>query len=116
MSTRCTLTYDDDFHLYQECFENDNIYLRLDSGDWSASLETATIDWRDGDSTRPQLHIRMNVTMWRKIVEGWLETQWAQNPDQDHKKFDIDLESIHAFAARMKANRPATGEDKSDVE
>ena len=116
MSTRCTLTYDDDFHLYQECFENDNIYLRLDSGDWSASLETATIDWRDGDSTRPQLHIRMNVTMWRKIVEGWLETQWAQDPDQDHKKFDIDLESIHAFAARMKANRPATGEDKSDVE
>ena len=116
MSTRCTLTYDDDFHLYQECFENDNVYLRLDSGDWSASLETATIDWRDGDSTRPQLHIRMNVTMWRKIVEGWLETQWAQNPDQDHKKFDIDLESIHAFAARMKANRPATGEDKSDVE
>ena len=116
MSTRCTLTYDDDFHLYQECFENNNVYLRLDSGDWSASLETATIDWRDGDSTRPQLHIRMNVTMWRKIVEGWLETQWAQNPDQDHKKFDIDLESIHAFAARMKANRPATGEDKSDVE
>ena len=116
MSTRCSLAYSDDFHLYQECFENDNVYLRLDSGDWSASLETATIDWRDGDSTRPQLHIRMNVTMWRKIVEGWEQTQWAQNPDQDHKKFDIDLESIHAFAARMKANRPATGEDKSDVE
>ena len=116
MSTRCTLTYDDDFHLYQECFENDNVYLRLDSGDWSASLETATIDWRDGDSTRPQLHIRMNVTMWRKIVEGWLETQWAQNPDQDHKKFDIDLESIHAFAARMKANKETAGEDKPDVE
>jgi len=116
MSTRCTLSHDDDYHLYQECFENDNVYLRLDSGDWSASLETETIDWRDGDHKRPQLHIRMNVTMWRKIVQGWAQTQWAQNPEQDHKKFDIDLESIQAFAARMKANKEAREADESGDE
>lgn len=116
MSTRCTLSYDDDFHLYQECFENHNVYLRLDSGDWSASLETETIDWRDGDNKRPQLHVRMNVTMWRKIVEGWLETHWAQHPEDDHKKHEIDLESINAFAARMRANKEAQEPVKVDDE
>jgi hypothetical protein len=58
----------------------------------------------------------MNVTMWRKIVEGWAQTQWAQNSDQDHKKFDIDLESIQAFAARMKANKEAREADESGDE
>jgi hypothetical protein len=58
----------------------------------------------------------MNVTMWRKIVQGWAQTQWAQNPEQDHKKFDIDLESIQAFAARMKANKEAREADESGDE
>ena len=31
MSTRCTIAYDQkDFHFYQECFENENVYLELD--------------------------------------------------------------------------------------
>lgn len=94
MSTRCTISYDDDFHLYQECFEQDNVYLSLDEGDWSASLETAAIDWRDGETMRPRLHIRMDVTLWRKIVEGWLESGWGQDSSQDHKKHDFDPNAI----------------------
>jgi hypothetical protein len=113
MSTRCTISYNDDYHLYQECFENDNVYLRLDSGDWSASLETESIDWRDGDYKRPQLAIRMNVTMWRKIVEGWIASQWAQDPSRDHKKYEIDLEAISDWVNKMKKIKEA--EEKDDV-
>jgi hypothetical protein len=105
MSTRCTIDYDDSFHLYQECFEQDNVYLRLDSGDWSASLETATIDWRDGVSTRPQLHIRMNVTMWRQIVEGWVTSRWGQHPELDHTKIDIDPETTSRWIAEYNKNK-----------
>ena len=91
MSTRCTISYDDQFHLYQECFENDNVYLTLDGDGWQAGVTTATVDWRDGDSTRPRLCLQMDVTLWRKIVEGWAASQWGQHPEDDHKKIEFDL-------------------------
>lgn len=94
MSTRCTIAYDDtDFHLYQEVLDNNNVYLQLENGNWDASLETATLDWHNGDRTRPSLCIRMDVTLWRRIVEGWIESQWAQNPDLDHKKVEFNLDN-----------------------
>ena len=58
----------------------------------------------------------MNVTLWRKIVEGWLASYWAGHPDMDHAKFEIDLESIQAFANKMKANRNETIEVKDGEE
>ena len=93
MSTRCTISYDDNHHLYQECFENDNVYLALDGAGWQAGVTTATVDWRDGDSTRPQLCLQLDVTLWRKIVEGWTASQWAQHPEDDHKKIEFNFSS-----------------------
>lgn len=93
MSTRCTIAYDDtDYHLYQEVLDNNNVYLRLEDGNWDAALETATIDWHNGDSKRPSLHIRMDVALWRRIVEGWCESHWGKNPDLDHKKPEWNLD------------------------
>jgi hypothetical protein len=105
MSTRCTISHSNDYHLYQECFEQDNVYLLLDGGDWSASLESAAVDWRDGDSSRPRLHVRMNVTLWRQIVSGWLESQWGQNPEGDHKKMDFDPESTLKWLEEYERNK-----------
>jgi hypothetical protein len=106
MSTRCTIAYDQkDFHLYQECFENDNVYLQLDGEGWDASLDTASIDWRDGDSKRPNLKIRIDVTLWRRIVEGWLESQWAKDPSIDHAKYDFDPEATLKWIEKYKENK-----------
>jgi hypothetical protein len=30
MSTKCTIAYSDDFHLYNECWEDDCVYLKLE--------------------------------------------------------------------------------------
>jgi hypothetical protein len=105
MSTRVTIAYSDDFHLYQECFEQDNVYLRLDGGEWAASLDTAVIDWRDRESIKPQLHIKMDVALWRKIVEGWSASQWAKDPNLDHKKLDFDSESTLKWLEEYKRNK-----------
>lgn len=86
MSTRCTIAYDDDFHLFQECFENNNVYLTLDGPGWEASLETSTIDWRDGERSKPSVHLKVDVTLWRKIVAGWEKSHWAADPTQDHRR------------------------------
>ena len=105
MSTRCTLSYDDDFHLYQECFEKDNVYLRLDKGDWSAALETAAVDWNDSGSRHPTINLRINVTMWRKIVEGWLESEWGKDPAVDHQKIEIDVDRLNLFLSAPVARK-----------
>jgi len=106
MSTRCTIAYDQkDFHLYQECFENDNVYLQLDGAGWAASLDTTSIDWRDGDANRPSLKVRIDVTLWRRIVEGWLESQWAKDPSLDHMKDNFDPETSLKWIEKYKENK-----------
>lgn len=37
MSTKCSVAYGDNFHLYNECFDDSNIYLELDSTDYEVS-------------------------------------------------------------------------------
>jgi len=103
MSTRCTLAYDQrSFHLYQECFENDNVYLQLEGTEWGASLDTDRVDWRDGDSLQPSLLLRVDVTLWRKIVEGWMSSQWGQDPSFDHKKVEWDPEGYNKWLESLK--------------
>ena len=104
MSTRCTISYDaNDYHLYEECFDSDNVYLILDGGDWAASLASAGVDWRkDEPQDRPSLSIRMDVKLWRKIVEGWLASDWAAHPERDHVKKEVDIEWLNSLFAAPK--------------
>jgi hypothetical protein len=111
MSTRCTIAYDQkDFHLYQECFENDNVYLRLDGDGWDASLDTASIDWRDGDAKRPSLTLRIDVSLWRRIAEGWAASPWGQDPSSDHQKLDFDPEAFNSWLSSL----PKKKEDENE--
>lgn len=43
MSTKCTIKYGNDFHFYNECFDEDNVYLRLDKADIEQYGETVTM-------------------------------------------------------------------------
>jgi hypothetical protein len=106
MSTRCTIAYDQkDFHLYQECFENDNVYLQLDGEGWGASLDTDRVDWRKGEGKIPSLLLRIDVTLWRKIVEGWMSSQWGQDPSFDHKKDNWDPEAFNGWLESLKLKK-----------
>jgi hypothetical protein len=105
MSTRCTISYDNNHHLYQECFENDNVYLALDGDGWQASVATASVDWRDGDSAKPSVNLQIDVTLWRKIVEGWMVSQWGQHPEDDHKKINFDFESTSTWLESLKRKK-----------
>ena len=104
MSTRCTVSYSpDDYHLYEECFDPDSIYLQLGGPDWAASLSSANIDWRKGEpENRPSLSMRMDISLWRKIVEGWLASEWAQHPERDHLKKEVDIEWLSSLLSSKK--------------
>lgn len=114
MSTRCSISYDDNHHLYQECFENDNVYLTLDGKGWQAGITTASVDWRDGNSTSPSLSLQIDVTLWRKIVEGWLASQWAQHPEDDHRKIEFNVDLASTIALRQSFNKKMEGEENGD--
>lgn len=43
MSTKCSLAYGDTFHLYQECFDEDNLYLELESVEFEATPERVMV-------------------------------------------------------------------------
>jgi hypothetical protein len=106
LSTRCTIAFDQkDFHFYQECFENDNVYLELDGDGWAASLDTANVDWREDTGPRPKLGLRIDVTLWRKIVEGWLASEWGKNPDHDHEKVGFDPEAKNVWLEALKSQK-----------
>lgn len=105
MSTRCTISHSNDYHLYRECFENDNVYLTLDGKGWQAGITTASVDWRDGNSTSPSLSLQIDVALWRQIVESWAASEWAKNPGLDHEKMDFEPESTLKWLEEYKRNK-----------
>jgi hypothetical protein len=109
MSTKCTISYSDDYHLYEEIGDRHNVYLRLDPGDWAASLATATVDWHDGEHTRPILTLKINVDTWRQIVVGWSESHWGKDASRDHKEpeWKLDNKWLEMMREKIKEDEAA---------
>jgi hypothetical protein len=42
----------------------------------------------------------MDVTMWRKIVEGWTKSHWGQRHELDHEPFEINMEMVNKLARK----------------
>lgn len=104
MSTKCTLSYDDDFHLYEECFDTSNVYIRLDGSGWKTQLD---VD-REGPTS---ITLQIDVKLWRKIVEGWNGSHWGKNPQQDYEKIEIDLGFIDRIFKKSKGTEDGETED-----
>lgn len=90
MSTKCTIGHSDAYHLYEECFDSDKVYLRLDGHDM-----TAEIGSRLG---LPSVTVGIDVGIWRRIVESWLKSHWGQHPERDHQKEEFNLEDMERAA------------------
>lgn len=43
MSTKSSIAYGDNFHFYKECFDEENVYLELDSVEFNASNNQVTV-------------------------------------------------------------------------
>jgi hypothetical protein len=91
MSTRCTIGHNDDFHLYEECFDTSNVYLQLDTK-FEAALAVGGPDWRDNAAPdRSSLTVKLDIKTWRAIAEAWAKSEWAAKPDRDYSKFSAEL-------------------------
>ena len=78
MSTKATLSYSEDYryHLYEECFDRSSVYLQLDN--------PVCLQFDRWEASECKVTVAIPVEVWRHIVEGWLKTPRAQNPDWDN--------------------------------
>lgn len=71
MSTKCSIAHGDDFHLYNECFDEDGVYLELDG---SPKFEVSP----------GSVMVRIPAHVWeaiRTFPGVWLE--WADKSDAE---------------------------------
>jgi len=84
MSTKVTIAYDKNFHLYHECWEKfDTVYLTLNGEGWEASTSTSP----------KKATLKLDIKTWRALVEKWNSTHWAQQPELDGTDPDEDYDA-----------------------
>lgn len=67
MSTKITMSYNDAYHFYVECYDRSNVYLQL-----SSDL-VDSVPHYSGTETR----IKIPVRMIREIFEAWKTSGWT---------------------------------------
>lgn len=74
MSTKATIAYGDNFHLYEEVFDEDNIYLELDNVAFEASPNRVVVP--------------IPVAIWEVIRRyRGIDLSWADKTDQELQQY-----------------------------
>ena len=68
MSTKATISRDDDHHLYEEAFDEEFIYLQLDK-----SVEYKVRHNFYGRTHEKQLVVTIPHDVWREIIRGYVQ-------------------------------------------
>lgn len=100
MSTKCTIDCNDDYHLYQECFENDNVWLQLDD----ISAMSIRIEKMPESRKSTNITIGIPVETWRHIIEAWLRSSWGKDKTMDHSSPAADLDGFDDFLKTLSKN------------
>ena len=96
MSTKCTIGYGDDWHLFNECFENENVHLILDDANFEC----------EKSKTTNSVRVEIPIAVWREIVKSWHKSYWANHPELDNKKLEFDALEEVAASFRVKIGEP----------
>ena len=84
MSTKCTIGHGPKHHLFEECFEKDNVHLQLDSPQY----ETCRYDGEDS------IRVAIPIQVWRQIVESWNDSAWGKDPTQDNQVMEFNIKDL----------------------
>jgi hypothetical protein len=82
MSTKSTISFGPNYHLYQEIFDVSNVYLQIEGYEYEIKNDKAMI--------------QIPIGVWRKMLEDWATKGWPK--EQDNKEPQINekwLESLH---------------------
>ena len=106
MSTKASISYSDEHHFYEECLDNNNVYLQIDNPPglqvdfWEASQGNATLV--------------IPIEIWRQVVEDWINSYWATHPDMDNAEIKLNLNFDALFAA-TKSKKETEDEEEDET-
>ena len=80
MSTKSTISYSDEYHLYDECGDTSAVHIQFDRVEGKPPVEIETIRYAGQDS----IHLAIPIALWRTLVSTWLESAWAKDLTQDN--------------------------------
>jgi|TARA_R110002073_G_scaffold64994_1_gene162591 hypothetical protein len=79
VSSKLTISQNDDYHLFEEAFNNSFVYLQLDD---CKELDVKSNHF--GGTSERQITVGIPIETWRSVIEGWLDSYWAKHPGLDH--------------------------------
>jgi len=71
MSTKATISYGQNYHLYQEIFDVSHVYLRVEGHEFEAA--------RDGAM------IQIPIGVWRTMIQDWEKNGWPKEEDNSER-------------------------------
>ena len=69
--------------------------MRLDGSNFDVSFGANT-SLKDRTLT-----VVIDVAVWRQVVESWLKSHWAQHPERDYEKPDLDLDGFEEMLEKL---------------
>jgi hypothetical protein len=81
MSTKSTISYDSQYHLYQEIFDVSNVHLDI----YNVNFE----------ATNKSVKLEIPIKVWRAMIEDWSKRGWPV--EDDNKEIEISTEWIESL-------------------
>lgn len=69
MSTKITMSYDNTYHFFAECYDRSNVYLQLPN-----DLVTQVPHYSE---TETETRVRIPVKIFREMFEAWKKGGWT---------------------------------------
>jgi hypothetical protein len=71
MSTKVSISYGKDHHLYQEIFDVSNVYVQISGHEFEANNKSVMI--------------QIPIKAWRSMVKDWESGGWPESDDNSEK-------------------------------
>ena len=97
MSTKASISHSDKHHFYEECLDNNNVYLEVNN---PPGVE---LSHRDLSGVTATLIIPIEI--WRQVVEDWINSYWAKHPERDNAEIKLDFSHITSLFAATKSKK-----------
>lgn len=86
MSTKSSISYSNDHHLYQEIFDVSNVYLRVDHSEFEAS--------------NGSVMVQIPIKIWRQMIQDWSTGGWPESEDHTEDKIKDEWLELPLFMTK----------------
>lgn len=67
MSTKVTVSYNEKYHFYKECWDKSNVYLEISGTEFSASNN--------------EVMVQIPIAILREMIKAWDTSGWKESED-----------------------------------